>query len=157
MQPFSFLFESAKSRKIYREKSRYEFRDSGNRRWRFEAVWTGQSSLGRRRWHGTHCPRRLLLRDETSQAEERKGPSDGEREAKGNGERYAGSRAKSQPARRRSNKQAQALSSSFFSFFFFFHPPRLLFLLLLSFARVLPCRGTVPSQNHLCAQRGPRQ
>ena len=28
---------------------------------------TGRSSLGRRRWHGTHCPRRLLLRDETSQ------------------------------------------------------------------------------------------
>lgn len=58
--------------------------------------------------------------------------------------KMAESREQREPARRRSNRQTQALSSSFFSFCF--SPfvswcARLLFLLLLSFARVLPCRG----------------
>lgn len=109
-----------------------------------------------RRWHGTHCPRRLLLRDETSRSEGRRGSlaSANEREK----ERRESQRVR-QP-RRRSNRQTQApflLRSFPSSASLRARPLRLLFLLLLSFAR-LSChagdRARVKT-TYVCLARAP--
>lgn len=115
----------------------------------------GQSSLGRRRWHGTHCPRRLLLRDETSRSEgqrgvrvlDREGGRNGRRKKRGRGrerERQAdgGQTGRPRLLPPRSFPSASLRSSRgvlVFSFFCCFP---------LHTGLAMP--GTVPSQNHLC-------
>lgn len=129
-----------RGRENMQEAPRRELGDSGNRRWCSEAARTGQSSLGRRRWHGTHCPRRLLLRDETSPGRRERERGQGPAREKGR----EGARERRAEASRAAVKQAdpgRLLSSSFFCSVLSFRPARPLFLLLLSFARVLPCRG----------------
>lgn len=145
---------SRRNRGRYMGKNCWELSDFGNCRWCFEAVCTGQSSLGRRRWHGTHCPHRLLLRDETRQAG-RRGPNEDDEE----GRTSERERERVRQAEQREPGGGQTSRPRLF-------PPcpfpcfspfvlLLLFLLLLSFARVSPGRGPcrvkttyVPGEAH---------
>lgn len=124
----------------------------------FQAVRSGAvwQPWPKARWHGTHCPRRLLLRDETSRRTRERARV---RESKrGGGNEREGERAKErkkrrrteerkrdgeaveQPARRRSNRQTQGLLFPSLAFFPSSSLRLRLLLLLLSFARG-PCRA----------------
>lgn len=127
----------------------------------FQAVRSGAvwQPWPKARWHGTHCPRRLLLRDETSRrtrerarvreskrggGNEREGEraSEREKEAKENGRektRRRGSRAASQAAVKQADSGPSLSVSRLFPFFLPSpSPPSLVAFLR---ARALPCRG----------------
>ena len=148
--------------------ARREFGDSGNRKWCFEAG-AGLAEAALAEGAGTAPIVRAVSCYETRRASrERNGelPRE-EKMAEWREHREREREREREAARRRSNRHRPKLPFLLVLFLLplsvrpVFVPrcvPRLLFLLLLSFARVLPSRGTVPSQNHLmCLAEAPWQ
>lgn len=141
----------------------------------FQAVRSGAvwQPWPKARWHGTHCPRRLLLRDETSRRtrerarvreSKRGGGNEREGESERKRERSEGERKRENETERQSSSQPGGGQTGRLRAFSFRLSPFSLLppFAFASFSCCFPSRAgpavprtaprrAVPSQNHLCA------